>query len=67
MKLVYEGTNAPVQDGDTLTDFRGEEATFVGWYPPRHPGSTGRVEVRVGDSPYTSLYYPSVFGVKIVD
>lgn len=35
-------------------------------HPPRHPGSTGRVEVREGDSQYTSLYYPSVFGLKIV-
>ena len=67
MQLVYEGTHTPVNIGDTLKTFRGEEVTLVRWYPPKHAGSTGRVEVRVADSRSTVLYYPSVCGVKIVD
>lgn len=67
MKLVYEGTYTPVNVGDTITDFRGDEATLVAWYPPQHPASSGRVEVREAGATGTSLYYPSVFGLRIVD
>ena len=45
-------------------DFRGKPATLLGGTPPRHPGSTGRIEVRCGKG--ATEFYPGVFNMKWV-
>lgn len=41
--LVHEGTLVPVKQGEVVQTFRGESIAISGGYPPRKPGSTGRV------------------------
>lgn len=53
-----------VNVGDHVVDFRGESARVTGWDSPRHPGSTGRVAVRVGGGGERE-YFPSVYGLRI--
>lgn len=54
-----------VEVGDTVTDFRGETATYTGCYMRPAP-STGRVTVTHGPGSESS-YYPSVFGLTVIE
>lgn len=61
--LVHKDTGIPVEEGETLTDFRGDTAIFCYGEEPRHPGSTGRAYVREdGCDPFG--YYPSVYDLE---
>lgn len=61
-RRLFHSDGRQVEVGDSVTGFRGEHATVVGWQEPRHAGSTGRVYVREGT--YESSYYPSVYNLK---
>jgi hypothetical protein len=54
-----------VNVGDTVVDFRGDRATVTGGEPPKHEGSTGRVETDDGE--YKHWVYPSVYDLKWVE
>lgn len=50
------------QDGDALTDFRGDKAIFRGEHrPPEGSHSTGRVITDAGE------FYPHVFDLEWLD
>lgn len=66
MKLILVNKDdVPVKIGDTVTDFRGDSTTLVGWAPPYHPQDNlyRGAKVFVKDKPIDteSEYYPSVF------
>ena len=56
--LVRQDTHLPVEPGDIVFHFRGDEFVLEGGLPPQHAGSTGRVYVEGGGE-----YFPSVFGL----
>ena len=63
MKLVYKGTNTEVQEGDVLTDFRGEKAIAYFWREPTH--GSGKISVKNNyDDCVSNEYYVSVFGLE---
>jgi rRNA maturation protein Nop10 len=62
--IVVEKTGARVALGSTITDFRGDQAVLVNFIAPHQAGSTGRVVVQAEGR--EELYYPSVYGLKIV-
>lgn len=66
MILVHGDTMLPVKLNERVKSFRGEPyvVTCVTRGAPRHPGSTGRVEVRPLGSMMTTEFYPGVFGLK---
>lgn len=64
-KLIDEhGTE--ICPGDVVYDFRGDSHQVLSFEPPRHAGSTGRVNVRNMVTGSTRSFYPSVFDLKIV-
>lgn len=69
MILINITTGEPVSVGDTVTDFRGEEAILTGGTPPHKPSSTGRVFVRSASAEvgWSGEYYPSVYNLKWVE
>ena len=70
MNLVYEDTGRHVRRGHIVTDFRGERARVVGWEPPAHPSSTGRIYVRGLRSRLGGIersFFPSVYGCKFTE
>jgi hypothetical protein len=60
--LVNSNTGEPLKIGDPVITFRGEEARLVGMTPPRREGSSGRVELALGNG--NAEYYPSVIGAE---
>lgn len=65
--LVNEKTGEPLNVGDKLTTFRGEECILTDATPPKHAASTGRVYVKDNpNQPYPGEYFPSVVGAKWV-
>jgi hypothetical protein len=60
MILVHKHTGKPVEVGQKLIDFRGDEATVTGMEEPRHLGSTGRIHVWLPQG-YHAAYYPNVY------
>lgn len=68
--LIDEKTGMVLEPGDIVTSFRGEEATVVGFRPPHHAASTGRIHIHWKDQEYRpgfwDEYFPSVFDAKIV-
>lgn len=64
-KLVDSQGNT-VRIGDTLKTFRGEECILVDTLPPRHSGSTGKVQVSFRDGGIDRVYYASVCGLQYV-
>jgi hypothetical protein len=55
----------PVQPGDTVKSFRGEEAVIETWEKPRNLNSSGRVYVREpGQQGEPSSFYPSVYNLE---
>ena len=59
-KLVSKITGEEIKVGQVVKNFRGEKMKVMGWWPGRHPGSTGRVETDKG------AYYPSVIDAEVV-
>lgn len=60
-ELIDTDTGERVELPVTKLDFRGDDITVIGFEPPRHSASTGRI--------YTDNnreYFPSVAGLKIV-
>jgi hypothetical protein len=70
LKLVHKSTGAIVQIGETLTDFRGDLATFQGYHEPYDfadsPNRGAKVYVTTPDVTYQQQYYPSVYGLEFV-
>lgn len=62
-KLIDKETGKEVKTGDVVTNFRGDRDILKSFTEPHKPSSTGKVYVENG----LSGYYPSVFGLKIVD
>lgn len=54
--LTHNGT--PVNQGEILEDFRGDQARILGGQAPHKPSSTGMIYTSAGN------YYPSVFNCK---
>lgn len=50
-------TAQPVERGQTLESFRGEQLAIIGGRAPHHAASTGRVWTEDGRE-----YFPAVFG-----
>ena len=69
--LVEEIGGAEVKPGMRVLDFRNEIYEVVGFRVPHRDGSTGRVQVKKPGQTVTpgheQEYYPSVFGLKIVE
>jgi hypothetical protein len=66
-KLVDEKSGETVELPAKRKDFRGDSMTVVGFTPPHHDGSTGRIQVKSkGTGPFGAEYFPSVCGLKIV-
>lgn len=63
MKLYNTKTNKPARIGDSVTSFRGDHATILGWREPHKPSASGLIEVEYYDGTGGS-YYPSVFGCE---
>jgi hypothetical protein len=62
--IVKDGKRIAI--GDTMKDSRGTAVLLSGFQPPRHEGSTGRVDLRaVIDNVYLGSFYPSVIGATI--
>ena len=59
--LVHKDTSAPVQVGETVKSFRGDEQIVLGGTPPHKPSSSGKVWVENAE------YYPDVFGLKWIE
>jgi len=66
-KLINKETRKEVKEGAIITDFRGDTAVLVGFREPHKPSSTGRVSVKEDGSSFAREYFPSVFGLEIVD
>lgn len=68
-KLIEAASGNEVKPGMTILDFRNDIYKVVSFTSPRHAGSSGRVNVvSVEDTPAVERsYYPSVFGLKIVE
>lgn len=64
--LVYESDGKLVEPGAKILRDANPPSAVTGFMPPRHSGSTGRIEVRHPGALYTTLYYPSVFKCKII-
>lgn len=69
MVLVHNATLVPVKTNERVNDFRGEPHIVVDVTrgQPRHPGSTGRVLVRLLGSNRVDEYYPGVFDLKWIN
>jgi hypothetical protein len=52
--------------GDTVKDYCGNDVILSGFQPPRHEGSTGRVDLRASINVYLGSFYPSVVGAAII-
>lgn len=62
---VTDKTGKEISKGDTVTDFRGETATFLGVSRgPNHCG-TAKVVVSWGDADSRREYYDRVFGLNV--
>lgn len=64
-KLVDEKSGNELHIGDKVKTFRGESAILLGFTPPRHGGSTGRVSVKIG-AEREQEFFPGVICAKIV-
>lgn len=53
-----------ITKGTSVRCFRGEEHTVVGYAPPRHSASTGRVIVKTKEGNQRE-FFPSVFDLRI--
>ena len=63
--IVKDGQRIAI--GDTVKDSRGTKVILSGFQPPRHAGSTGRVDLRShSDNVYLGQFYPSVIGAAII-
>jgi hypothetical protein len=59
--LIYEKTGQPVNVGDVIHS-NGRAVIVCGWTEPRHPASTGRIQVQTIDERKSwSEYFPHVF------
>lgn len=65
MKAINAKTGAEVRKGDTVTDFRGETATFVSATRTPVPGKSGKVLVDMGGM--QREFYEGVFDLRIVE
>jgi hypothetical protein len=65
-KLVDDnGVTVPV--GSIIKDARGTPVMVSGFSPPRHEGSTGRVDLRdKHGNVYLGQFFPSVVNLRIV-
>lgn len=54
--LVHKDDKRPVTVGESVTDFRGEDAIITGGRSPHKAGSVGKVWTEAGEE-----FYPAVF------
>jgi hypothetical protein len=67
MKLVYEGTQVPVQVGDTV-HVRNKPYYVAGIVEPHKPSSTGRVQCcSMDDRKVFTEWFPSVIGAEWIE
>ena len=66
-RLINKETREEVKEGAIVTDFRGDKSILIGFTEPHKPSSTGRVSVKEDGSCFAKEYFPSVFGLEIVD
>lgn len=62
--LVDTETERPVEVGDTVTSFRGDEFVVQSGTAPHKVSSAGRVYVHEEGSDYDRGFYPSVVGLS---
>jgi hypothetical protein len=64
--VVKDGKQVAI--GDIVKDARGTGVLLSGFQPPRHEGSTGRVDIRdaATGQVYLGSFYPSVIGCAII-
>jgi len=65
MTTIVNNQGELVELGSRIKCFRGEEHTLIGYDPPRHEGSSGRVIVET-KSGMVREFFPSVFDLRIV-
>lgn len=65
MKTIHMKTGAEVREGDTVTDFRGETATFCSASRAESPGKSGKVIVKLPDGERRE-YYDRVYDLRVV-
>jgi hypothetical protein len=59
--MLMHKDGSPVYVGETVTDFRGDQARITGGRPPHSSASTGRVSVNRDGETYQ--LYPTVFNL----
>lgn len=64
--VVNSKTRKRIAIGDKVAGFRGETYILSGFQPPRHAGSTGRVDLRNPQDEYVGEFFPSVIDAVIV-
>ena len=62
MKLINTQTNQQINEGDTVTTFRGETGILKTACPLE--GKNGKVYVQITGKDYSSCFYPSVIGAE---
>jgi hypothetical protein len=65
-KLLCEETGNEIKAGDAVVTFRGERATVIGFQPPQHPASTGRVHIKDAEG-RDHWFFPGVINARIVE
>jgi len=66
-KLIEEASGNEVKPGMTILSFRNELYKFISFRAPHKPGSTGRINVEHCDTGREQEFFPTVFGLKIVE
>lgn len=66
-KVIEEASGNEVKPGMKVLSFRNEIYEFQSFRSPQSAGSTGRVQVKHCDTGTEQEFYPSVFGLKIVE
>jgi hypothetical protein len=60
-RVVDQGTGKEVFPGDTVTNFRGERATFEGVERGKQPGKSAKVRTDRG------VHYEGVYGLDVTE
>ncbi len=66
-KLIESASGKEIKPGMNLVSFNNQMYKFKDFKSPKHGGSTGRVNVTHCDTGVEREFYPSVFGLEIVE
>lgn len=64
MYRLVDNNGQEIKNGETVKCFRGNEHTVVGYAPPKHSASSGRV-ITKSKQGHQYEYFPSVFNLRI--